>query len=336
MKRLSQGLVWVAAAFLLALVIVRSLGSADAPKRPEATGSQTPLAIEAASVAAGRTQNPKPVAETAPADSSTKPHIVTRRWTARKHFRTASDAISALLPAAQAGDTKAMIGIALALDECRLEPPSPKEIEFGRVLGARSGSPIDEDEEARIQRYTASFNRYCTLSHEEVFSQYRFWLLKAADSGDSEAQLLASLVPPFDEHYKDKMMQAAKRADGSRFDLLGGDARTLSIKYAHMAMEQGEVWGVMQLRSLENSDEPEEKNPVDFYLYNWLMTRIPKSDGSYGSWDKSLEWAGKPLRLIDREIAVERGQAILAKTREWIWRPNPVELFIDRDVVLDP
>lgn len=332
MTKLSQGLAWVAGVGLLALSIVRMLGSEDAPKQMSAIVSQTAQRSETTGESTGQRVSTAATAEPKPEESGPKPRTILLPWTARKHYRNTQEAMSALLPAAESGDTKAMIGIALALHECRFEPPSPDELKFMRQS---SDFVLDGDDEATLQHYEAAFDGYCTLPHDEVFSSYRHWLLKAADAGDSEAQLLASLVPPFDDHYREKALQAAKRGDGSRFDPLGGETRQLAIKYAHLAMDQGEVWGVFQARLLENSDESGEKNPVDFYLYNWLMSRIPKSDGSYGGWDKQIEWAGKPLLQIDKDLAVERGQAVLAKTSEWIWRPRPSELFDDRDVKSD-
>lgn len=323
MTRPRQGLVIVAAVvavagLLRAYIDDRPLSPSapsDGRVRSDVPNSAVPAFLPPAAKPLTAVQNPE--------QPGPKVVVISRDWTPRPRFPNASLALAALKPLAEQGDTKAMIGISRALSICRLEPPDEADKRWSKALAARSGFEDLFTGSDFERKFAEGFKRYCTLSHDEVFSEYRTWLLRAADAGDSEAQLLASMYPPFDADYKEKAKRQIDRADGTYYDFLGGGVRELALKYAKMAADQGEVWAVMMARSHEQQLPDAERNPREVFLYSTLMSRIPKADGTRQNWDHTLEFEGKALRDIDRQLVSEESQKMLARPAQWIWRPRP-------------
>lgn len=319
MKRLGQGLAAMLGGLLIVIVLRGPLGGPEPQPgpRPEprsspvlASGSGTAVAsVESAAVSAKH-----PDAETKPVAPQPRT-IVTQAWTPRPTDPYAARALAALRPRAEAGDTKAMIGIALALAACRDPRPTPADIDAiqRNSIAAGLGKLIDdEDIDAWKQSY-ARLDAYCSLTRNETVAEYNHWLQTAADAGDSEALVLAAQMPPLDFAESERRFKAILHS--GQFTSLLTDADTaLARRRADAAIAAGEIEGLSVARVLA-------EDPIDRYVYSVLLFNVDREDGKPLRSASGMERDGRVLRAADLAIAEQRIANTLAAVPVWIRRP---------------
>lgn len=211
---------------------VRGVGSASTTSNGDAPSDQ--LRFDLARTAGSRGRGGPSILE-----QSDRVHVLAGR---------AVDVVGALRPAAEAGDSKAALGIYLKLRPCTeaLKPLDENLLRVYREKGINEKALL-ESSEARIQECDGASTMLGERGH---------WLERAADGGNLEAQLLYVADPDAVIGDGADMLRNPERAQRWRAKALG---------YLDTLVSQGNVDAMLSLSGKYGSGFVVERDPVKAY-----------------------------------------------------------------------
>lgn len=286
--------------------------------RPRITTPVAATEAGARSAAAASTRS----ADTSPIHFQTV-QIVRKAWTPTPDFPNLTQALAELQPRAESGDTKAMIGIARAVDHCRLEPWPADDRGWIERYYAKIGVEPAEDDAEEVAEAAKAFKKYCTVPHQEVFRLYRDWLVRAADAGDSEAAMVIALQPPFDADFYQRVKAQAEAGVIESLDPIAGKPMALAEQYAKVARDHGEAGAPRLLAGFEAMKAPADQDRIELYTNASVANLLVGSGPRWQRWGKKFFSDLKArMRPIDIDTANARILSIMAAHPQWTRRPD--------------